>query len=251
MKHAKTLGKDVSMWDVLLNKQMPGKGWTQGAADFLENYNASNIYDKSRLSQMADIRGVSPERLLKMGIPMEDAAANYSYFMKSAAEKTAMEEAAKRATGMAQFMPRTSYDLLRTGLPLMAGVYGGRETDDQMWDRKRKQRIQQLAWMYGVDPSMITGEMTNPWYDNTPPGLDWKYANQGGIMDLDAGGDISGPGTGTSDSINAKVSDGEFVMTAKAVENAGGGSRREGAKRMYSLMNQLDPQSQTAAEGMA
>ena len=65
-------------------------------------------------------------------------------------------------------------------------MYGGRETDAQAWDRKRKQRIQQLAWMYGVDPSMITGEMTNPWYDNTQPALDWKYANQGGIMDLDA-----------------------------------------------------------------
>ena len=98
---------------------------------------------------------------------------------------------------------------------------------------------------------MITGEMTNPLYDNTPPALDWKYANQGGIMNLDAGGDVSGPGTGTSDSINAKLSDGEFVMTAKAVENFGGGDRQAGARRMYSLMNQLDPQSQTAAEGMA
>ena len=40
-------------------------------------------------------------------------------------------------------------------------------------------------------------------------------------------------------------------MTAKAVENFGGGDRQAGAQRMYSLMNQLDPQSQTAAEGMA
>jgi len=248
---AKDIGEGTSMWDILLNRQIPGQGWKQSAADFLKNYDPSKVGDPFRLKQMADVRGVSPERLLEMGIPMEDAAANYSYFMKSAAEKTAMEEAAKRATGMAQFMPQTDYNLLRTGLPIMAGVYGGRETDAQAWERKRKQRIQQLAWMYGVDPSMITGEMTNPWYDVSPPSMDWKYVNQGGIMNLDAGGNVSGPGTGTSDSINAKLSDGEFVMTAKAVENFGGGDRQAGARRMYSLMNQLDPQSQTAAEGMA
>jgi hypothetical protein len=53
-------------------------------------------------------------------------------------------------------------------------------------------------------------------------------------------GAISGPGTGTSDDIPAMLSDGEFVMTAKAVRGAGGGSRREGAKRMYQMMRALE-----------
>ena len=53
-------------------------------------------------------------------------------------------------------------------------------------------------------------------------------------------GEISGRGTGTSDSIPAMLSDGEFVLTAKAVRNAGSGSRREGAKRMYKLMHMLE-----------
>ena len=53
-------------------------------------------------------------------------------------------------------------------------------------------------------------------------------------------GPISGPGTGTSDSIPAMLSDGEFVMTAKAVRGAGGGSRREGARRMYQMMRKLE-----------
>ena len=53
-------------------------------------------------------------------------------------------------------------------------------------------------------------------------------------------GEISGPGTGTSDDIPAMLSDGEFVFTAKAVRNAGGGSRREGAKRMYQMMKNLE-----------
>ena len=71
------------------------------------------------------------------------------------------------------------------------------------------------------------------------------YAD-GGIAALMQGGyprkvgQISGPGTEKSDSIPAMLSDGEFVMTASAVRGAGGGSRREGAKRMYALMHQLE-----------
>jgi hypothetical protein len=53
-------------------------------------------------------------------------------------------------------------------------------------------------------------------------------------------GPINGPGTGTSDDIPAMLSDGEFVFTAKAVRNAGNGSRRKGAARMYKLMKSLE-----------
>ena len=74
-------------------------------------------------------------------------------------------------------------------------------------------------------------------------------AADGGIIRLANGsdqffprktGEINGPGTGTSDDIPAMLSDGEFVFTAKAVRNAGGGSRREGAKRMYQMMKNLE-----------
>ena len=54
------------------------------------------------------------------------------------------------------------------------------------------------------------------------------------------GGAINGPGTGTSDSIPALLSDGEFVMTADAVRGAGGGSRQRGAARMYDMMQQFE-----------
>jgi len=66
---------------------------------------------------------------------------------------------------------------------------------------------------------------------------------QGGVMDLQDGGESVGPGTGTSDSIPAMLSDGEFVMTAKAVRGAGGGDRREGAKKMYEAMDKLEAQA--------
>jgi hypothetical protein len=71
-----------------------------------------------------------------------------------------------------------------------------------------------------------------------------KFA-KGGIASLEEKyprktGPIDGPGTGTSDSIPAMLSDGEFVFTAKAVRAMGNGSRRKGAKRMYALMKKLE-----------
>ena len=55
-----------------------------------------------------------------------------------------------------------------------------------------------------------------------------------------SGGEVTGPGTGTSDSVPARLSDGEFVVTAKAVRGAGGGDRDVGAARMYDMMSQLE-----------
>jgi len=54
------------------------------------------------------------------------------------------------------------------------------------------------------------------------------------------GGEVEGPGTGTSDSVPARLSDGEFVLTAKAVRGAGGGDRDLGAARMYDMMSKLE-----------
>lgn len=53
-------------------------------------------------------------------------------------------------------------------------------------------------------------------------------------------GFISGPGTETSDSIPAMLSDGEFVMTAQAVRGLGGGSRENGVRKMYDMMRMFE-----------
>jgi hypothetical protein len=63
---------------------------------------------------------------------------------------------------------------------------------------------------------------------------------KGGIITLQGGGEIMGPGSGISDSIPARLSDGEFVMTADAVRGAGNGSRDMGAARMYDLMSRFE-----------
>tara|TARA_R110000824_G_scaffold185175_2_gene366123 strand:- start:286 stop:1644 length:1359 start_codon:yes stop_codon:yes gene_type:complete len=89
--------------------------------------------------------------------------------------------------------------------------------------------------------------------------IDRQYFNQGGLaavreLDMRDGGESDGPGTGTSDDIPAMLSDGEFVMTAKATKGAGafnvnktksgielisGGkaSRKKGVENMRELMD--------------
>tara|TARA_R110002126_G_scaffold5373_2_gene28350 strand:- start:2564 stop:3832 length:1269 start_codon:yes stop_codon:yes gene_type:complete len=62
---------------------------------------------------------------------------------------------------------------------------------------------------------------------------------QGRVQAAD-GGEIVGPGTTTSDSIPAMLSDGEFVMNARAVQGAGNGDRKQGAKRMYQMMKKFE-----------
>jgi len=60
------------------------------------------------------------------------------------------------------------------------------------------------------------------------------------VRDFTGGGGVNGPGTGTSDSIPALLSDGEFVMTADAVKGFGGGSRKQGAQKLYSMMRDAE-----------
>jgi alkylhydroperoxidase/carboxymuconolactone decarboxylase family protein YurZ len=78
------------------------------------------------------------------------------------------------------------------------------------------------------------------------------YSKGGGLMNLKMGGmpvemDLRAKGgfvpigkKERADDVPARLSKNEFVFTAKAVRNAGGGDIREGAKRMYNLMNRLE-----------
>ena len=82
-------------------------------------------------------------------------------------------------------------------------------------------------FQYGFNPRLFYG--SNPYYQR------FTRARQGG--------EIEGPGTGTSDSIPAMLSDGEFVMTAKAVRGAGSNDREKGARRMYAMMRQFEKEA--------
>tara|TARA_R100000353_G_scaffold87371_1_gene64919 strand:- start:362 stop:1975 length:1614 start_codon:yes stop_codon:yes gene_type:complete len=79
----------------------------------------------------------------------------------------------------------------------------------------------------------------NPYFQD--PIVPATYAASGGAMNFPRRtGQIEGPGTETSDDIPAMLSDGEFVMTAKAVKGAGNGSREQGFRKMYDIMRSFE-----------
>ena len=99
----------------------------------------------------------------------------------------------------------------------------------------------------GISPTKNAAELSASWGLSEAEAQNFLssfYGPQniakGGIVGLQGGGEIAGPGTGTSDSIPARLSDGEFVMTADAVRGMGNGSRDLGAARMYDLMSRFE-----------
>lgn len=89
---------------------------------------------------------------------------------------------------------------------------------------------------YGSTPNFSAAQTTYnaataPWAGKVPSYAAISAAN---------GGHIRGAGTATSDSIPARLSDGEFVLTAKAVRGAGNGSLRDGARKLYAMMDTLE-----------
>jgi len=67
-----------------------------------------------------------------------------------------------------------------------------------------------------------------------------RTAAQGGEMFPRKTGAINGPGTEKSDDVPAMLSDGEFVMTSRAVRGLGNGSREQGVKKMYDMMKNFE-----------
>lgn len=162
------------------------------------------------------------------------------------AQKAGMEAVSRLPAGSPDWLQKTTYDnaykaampgVLKTYGPIAAagigllGATGGFETKPINVPESAKitgaTLLAQKPQLYGLLP---------------PPGM-----AAGGIMRAMAGGgyprrtgQIAGPGTEKSDDIPAMLSDGEFVLTARAVRGAGNGSRREGAKRLYRLMHMLE-----------
>lgn len=116
---------------------------------------------------------------------------------------------------------------------ISAGYLGG------AFDPVEQQQVQQFGGLTGADLLR-----QNPGgYRIGVPAVARGFAG-GGDIDPSAfprrTGGISGPGTGTSDDIPAMLSDGEFVMTAKAVRGAGEGNRENGIKNMYDMMRTFE-----------
>ena len=189
-----------------------------------------------------------------------------SQAQKDVLVKKAMDQAAPGA--LAKFGPTAA---LLYGAAKFGGGGGEQEGDDsamEEFNRKQAEKeaiAAQIANLPIGDIDYITSQQTlagapnyqylNPLYqggyflNNPTLNTGITMAKGGGEMavtNLDVSkfprrtGRISGPGTETSDSIPAMLSDGEFVMNARAVRGAGNGSREAGVRRMYDMMRNFE-----------
>ena len=110
----------------------------------------------------------------------------------------------------------------------------------------------QLRFAKGGLTSLAGDEMARRGMNSLPNLGDREQAYMMARREFAKGGYVEGPGTGTSDDIDAVIyqngvpvqeallSDGEFVMTEKAVKGAGNGDRNKGAAKMYQMMRQFE-----------
>jgi len=129
-------------------------------------------------------------------------------------------------------------------------LYGG-----QFERPPEARRIQNLTPTYAAAGGMMGREPVNGLKSIEQPPIQYSAMTGQGVMGMAKGGDvyprktgaISGPGTKTSDSIPAMLSDGEFVQRTDAVNGAGvmmgaknaQEAREKGADFMYALQDKL------------
>ena len=102
--------------------------------------------------------------------------------------------------------------------------------DEQLQELVLRQTVKAPTNYQGFEDMQVASEL-----------VPLNVAGGGGVKDLrQAGGMSLGPGTEKSDSIPAMLSDGEFVMTSRAVRGMGDGSRKLGAKRLYDMMHKAE-----------
>ena len=154
--------------------------------------------------------------------------------------------------GLGPMLGLENIDVMASLIPQVAGMYGGRMSEEEQWLASQEKQIRMWAFQFGIpyeEAKEIWAEgWRNPYYTTKTPEDYGRFRNRGGyIDDYTAGGKAVGPGTGKSDSIQpVALSNGEFVFTEKATNNFPGG-----AEGLYSLMNRLDPESETVEEGRA
>ena len=189
----------------------------------------------------------------KQTIDLASEGINMNYFTRDVSPGTLDTLAANPGlAGLGPMMGLENIDIMASLIPQVAGMYGGRMSDEEQWLASQEKQIRMWAFQFGI-PYEEAREIwkegwRNPYYQTKTPQDYGRFANRGGyIDDYTAGGKAVGPGTGKSDSIQpVALSNGEFVFTEEATNNFPGG-----AEGLYSLMNRLDPDSETPMEARA
>ena len=274
-----TLGKDLieagdlskATWaDYALGKDIPsipgqplhGAGSPFSYKDTTELLN-TRIQDPSKFTDYHDLwppeaykniqslppGGPTLEPILSKGTPAPDIG---GYFTR---DPSALQAAGIEKGGVGSLpamLGLENVDIMAALVPQVAGLYGGRMSPEERWLASQEKQIRMWAFQFGI-PYEEAKEIwkdgwKNPYYTTQTPEEYGSFRNRGGyIDDYTAGGKAVGPGTGKSDSIQpVALSNGEFVFTEKATNRFPGG-----ADGLYSLMNRLDPESETPTEARA
>lgn len=228
-----------------------GGGGGTGQSSFLDRLETA--YDRFMPEALGGKRGAVDPRVV--ATKQADAIANVTAAhpslavasVKDSASKNVFDQlVAREATKLATPSLLSTYGpLAATGLGVMALGGGFNPEQPQKPDEFNQPTGYQRYFSFPDLYRLQFGGIRPTSYGET-------YAATGGIMSTPQAmrignktyprktGSINGPGTGTSDSIPAMLSDGEFVFTAKSVRAMGNGSRRKGAKKMYKLMKMLE-----------
>jgi len=156
------------------------------------------------------------------------------------------ELAALTASGTLSKLTYDEIKALNEELKKQYGTYTAGKEAKRTQYRTPESRAQLPGYKYSGIPSTVADVYRAPAMKggimNVPMGQ--PRSNSVGVKELDyrkTGGFVPPVGVKEkADDIPAMLSNNEFVFTADAVRAAGGGSVNKGAKRMYSLMRQLE-----------
>jgi len=242
---------DKASTDFTTNIQVPNLGNVTPEPSFLnklggtlsKTFNPMERTINPKYKQLEDL-GFSPEKIIASGVSKE-APFTYQYGPALYAGLTALPIAEKLlGPKEEEEVDTTGYEDLYAYDPAayQIGSITGYDPRGYYLPENSvmpREQAQQIANQFNIPMTVAAtgGEVTG---FASGSGQQIKHPD-GKVMEHPKRiGEIAGPGTGTSDDIPAMLSDGEFVMTAQAVRNAGNGSRKEGAKRMYKMMKNLE-----------
>lgn len=222
------------------------------------NFVSPNLMSQSAQTSTSSVFGPTGMQQSLYGVPTAQQAATQASGLSTGIDElsTAPMDSAASSGGIGEFFSGMDVgDYLMAGsLGLgAAGALGLLGEPEQQQGGTPRPDPQGEAWdvmfkgeTYDLDNPTQKAAYTEAKAKTQRPDFEYdldavRFA-EGGAMgyDVPVRGEVSGPGTGTSDSVPARLSDGEFVLTAKAVRGAGGGDRDMGAARLYDMMAELE-----------
>ena len=265
----------------------PGAMFGSGIASLLSGDKPKDALIKAGLSGIAGYKGADQTSMIDRAMaskPVEAISqrfANMDGFKSNIIPKDFIEKLTQQRGSDDNPKPSFLMQGLSTGLPAYLSYLAAKEDAkkegpqdpskymsavDTMYGGQferppEERRIQNLMPAYAAEGGMMGRQPVNGLKAMDP--VQYSAMTGQGIMGMAKGGDvfprktgqIEGPGTKTSDSIPAMLSDGEFVQRTDAVNGAGvmmgaknaQQAREKGADFMYALQDKLAKMGQRVA----